>query len=222
MTTRRACSFILAVLLVPLAGCALQDVHLKPPETGLKTAIPGGKQRQVILAAPFSDQRQIRDRCGVQKGGYGNETAIAQCQGDPAEWIASLLKKELQASGFAVLTAQEGARDTALKIDGVLVKIFAEPVVGFWTTTVESDLHVKLVATSKTGLEAERTFFTKGELTSMIWPQGVFNDSLEDGMRDLLGKMVKAIIELMARYPELGFGWHSGPGLIAWDAEGTR
>ncbi len=30
-----------------------------------------------------------------------------------------------------------------------------------WTTTVETDLNVKLVATSRTGLRAERTFFVR-------------------------------------------------------------
>jgi hypothetical protein len=76
----------------------LTEVHIKAPESGL--TIPGGNQRQVIATVPFPDSRQIRDRCGVQKGGYGNETASAVCQGDPARWIAELLAGELKASGF--------------------------------------------------------------------------------------------------------------------------
>jgi hypothetical protein len=71
----------LAALLVTLAGCALEDVRLKPPTSGLKMPIPGGNQRQVIVAVPFADARQITNRCGMQKGGYGNETANALCQG---------------------------------------------------------------------------------------------------------------------------------------------
>jgi hypothetical protein len=54
-------------------------------------------------------------------------------------------------------------------------------------------------------LQAERSFFSKGELTNVIWPQGIFNDSVRNGTRDLLTKMVNAILELMNRYPELGF-----------------
>jgi hypothetical protein len=199
----------------------LTDVRLKPPESGLKTPIPGGNGRQVIVAVPFSDARQIKDRCGVQKGGYGNETAKALCVDDPAQWIATLLARELTASGFVVLPAEGGARDSALKVEGVLLKIFAEPVVGFWTTTVETDLEVKLVATSRTGLHAERTFFVKGELTSVIWPQGMFNDSLENGTRALLAKMVEAILGLMKQYPELGWR-HSRPATVAWRAEQGR
>ena len=211
-------------LLVVLAcsGCALAEVHVKAPESGLETPIPGGSQRQVIVAIPFRDARQMTNRCGVQKGGYGNETATAVCQGDPAEWIATLLARELQAAGFTVLPSEAGARDTALKVDGVLLKIFVEPVVGFWSTTVESDFNVKLIATSKTGLQAERTFFAKGEKTSIIWPQGIFNDSVAHGSRDLVSKMVHAILELMKRYPELGFDRRHGGTLLGWTLEAGR
>jgi hypothetical protein len=211
----------LAALLVALPGCALQDVRLKPPATGLKTSIPGGNQRQVIVTAPFADARQITHRCGMQKGGFGNETADAVCQGEPVQWIAALLASELKASGFTVLPAEGNARASALKIEGVLLKIFAEPVVGFWTTTVETDLNVRLVVTSGTGLRAERTFFVKGELTSVIWPQGIFNDSLENGARELLAQMVNAILELMKQYPELGFR-HRHPASVAWRPEPGR
>jgi len=195
----------LGVLLSTLSGCALTDVNVKPPSSGLKTPIPGGSQRQIIVTAPFADSREIKSRCGVQKGGYGNETAVAVCQGEPAQWLADLLAIELKASGFTVLPTDAGARDSALKLDGVLLKVFAEPVVGAWSTNVETDMNVRLVATSKTGLKAERNFFVKGELQSIIWTQGIFNDSVEHGAHDLLKKMVEAILELMNQYPQLGF-----------------
>jgi hypothetical protein len=213
---------LLTVLVLALSGCALVDVNVKPPESGLETPIAGGNQRQIIVAIPFQDARQSTNRCGVQKGGYGNETAAAVCQGTPAEWIAALLAQELRASGFTVLASDDGARGTALKIEGVLLKIFAEPVVGFWSTTVETDLNVKLVATSKTGLQAERTFFAKGEKTSVIWPQGIFNDSVASGSRDLVSKMVQAIFELMKRYPELGLDRRDGWTLVSWTLETER
>lgn len=221
MTTQRS-RLLLAVLFFVMSGCALADVNLKAPESGLEAPIPGGNQRQVVVVIPFQDDRQNRTRCGVQKGGYGNETAVALCQGDPAEWIASFLARELTASGFTVLRSADGAKDTALRIEGVLLQIFAEPVVGFWSTTVETDMKVKLVATSKTGLQAERTFFSKGELTNVIWPQGIFNDSVRNGTRDLLTKMVQAILELMNRYPELGFELRDGVVIVRFAQESAR
>ncbi len=209
----------LAVLILVFSGCALVDVNVKPPESGLEAPIPGGNRRQVIVTVPFQDGRQNKSRCGVQKGGFGNETASAVCVGDPAEWIASFLARELEASGFTVLRSEDGARGSALRIQGVLLQLFVEPIVGFWSTTVESDFQVKLVATSKTGLQAERTFFSKGELTSIIWPQGIFNDSVRRGTRDLLTKMVQAILELMNRYPELGFEHRGNPVVVGWARE---
>lgn len=209
--------FLTLVAFVTFSGCALTDVRLKPPEL-LQAPIPGGNERQVIVAVPFADAREIKNRCGAQKGGYGNETADAICVGNPAEWLAVYLARELKASGFTVLSTESGARESALKVEGVLLKIFAEPVVGFWTTTVETDLNVKLVATSRTGLRAERTFFVKGERTSIAWPEGVFNDSLEDGTGKLLTTIVEAILELMKQYPELGFR-QSQPAVVAWRSE---
>jgi hypothetical protein len=204
------------ILILMLSGCATIDVKLKQPPVGLKTPIPGGNQRQVIVTIPFSDGRQITNRCGMQKGGYGNETATAYCEADPARWLATMLAAELKASGYTVLTSEDGSRDTAVKIDGVLLKIFAEPVVGAWSTLIETDLSVRLVATSRTGLRAERTFFVKGDLESVIWTQGLFNDSLEKGTRDLLGKMVEAILELMKQYPQLGFARPVPLRLAGW------
>lgn len=213
---------LLTVLLFAVYGCALVEVNVKPPEAGLEQPIPGGNQRQVIVTIPFRDGRQSTSPCGVQKGGWGNETAQAVCQGNPTQWIAEFLARELRASGFTVLPSEEGARATALKVEGVLLKIFVEPVVGFWSTTVESDLNVKLVATSKTGLQAERMFFAKGEKTSVIWPQGIFNDSVERGSRDLLTKMVEAILELMKRYPELGLERRDSRTLVSWTLQTER
>jgi hypothetical protein len=213
MSARRRWPILASAVLV-LSGCAYSEVHIKPPESGLEKPIAGGNQRQIIVTVPFQDGREIKDRCGVQKGGFGNETVPAVCEQNPAEWLATFLARELTASGFTVLPSEDGARDTALKIDGVLLKIFVEPVVGFWYTDVESDLNVKLVATSKTGLRAERTFFVKGVLGTIAWPQGIFNDSLRRGTRELLSKMVEAILELMKRYPELGFEHRAAPMLI--------
>jgi len=213
---------LIAVLVLTCTGCALVKVSVKPPESGLETPIPGGSQRQIIVTIPFQDSRSSMFRCGVQKGGFGNEIADAGCQGSPADWIPMLLARELEASGFTVLQSEEGARDTALKIEGAVLKIFVEPVVGVWSTTVESDFNVKLVATSKTGLHAERTFFSKGERTSIIWPQGTFDDSVRRGTHDLLSKMVQAILELMTRYPELGFDRRGGATVVGGRLEAGR
>ena len=192
------------LLALMLSGCATTDVKLKLPSTGLPTPIPGGNQRQIVLTKPFADGRQVPTLCGVQKSGYGDETATVYCEDDPARWIADALAAELRASGFTVLSAREGARDTAVTIEGALLKLFAEPVLGPWLTTIETDLSVRLVATSWSGLRTERTFFVKGGRESIVWTDKCFNESLARGTQDLLAKMVEAVLELMKQYPELG------------------
>lgn len=82
---------LLIVLLFTISGCALVEVHVKPPEAGLEQPIPGGNQRQVIVTIPFQDARQSASRCGVQKNGWGAEMAQAVCQGNPTQLIAELL-----------------------------------------------------------------------------------------------------------------------------------
>lgn len=193
-----------AILALILSSCATTNVKLEPPPAGLPTAIPGGNQRQIVLTMPFADARKIPTICGVQKSGYGDETATVYCEGDPARWIARGLAAELARSGFTVLSAEQGARDTAVRIEGALLKLFAEPVLGPWSTTIETDLSVRLVATSRTGLRTERTFFVKGGRESVVWTEKCFNESLARGTEDLLARMVEAILELMKQYPELG------------------
>jgi len=188
------------------SACAFTDIPLTLPTRGLENTVAGGNGRQVVVIIPFSDEREIRERCGMQKNGYNMDTADAICQSDPNTWIAKLLADELRASGFTVLSQDGPHRPGALQIEGSLVKIFVEPVIGFWSGSLEADLSVRLRATTETGLEAERTFFVKGwkggTLASTMQP---YHTALHRATQALLEEMVRAIVELMDSYPELGF-----------------
>jgi hypothetical protein len=177
--------------------------------------VAGGNGRQVVGVQPFADERQIRDRCGMQKNGYNMDTADAVCDVAPEAWIARLLADELRASGFSVLQPDTPHRPGALRVEGALLKIFVEPVIGAWTGSVEADLSVRLHATTETGLEAQRTFFVKGwkggQLASTMQP---FHTALDRATQAMLDEMVRAIVELMDRNPELGRGG-AGPTLSA-------
>src|SRR4030095_6940091 len=155
----------------------------------------GATQRQISLTMPFAAARQVPTLCGVQKSGYGDETATVYCEDDPARWISDALAAELRASGFTVLSAQESARDTAVTIEGALLKLFAEPVLGPWLTTIETDLIVRLGATSRSGLRTERALFVKGARESIVWTDKRFNESLARGTQALLAKVVEAALD---------------------------
>ena len=187
------------------SACAFTDIPLTLPTQGLENTIQGGRDRQVVVVIPFSDDREIRDRCGMQKNGYNMDTADAVCQSDPNSWIAGLLADELRASGFSVRTGDDDYRQTALRIDGTLLKLFVEPVIGFWSGSLEADLSVKLRATTQSGLDAERSFFLKGwRGGQMAWTKNPFHTALHRATQALLEEMVRSITELMDAYPELG------------------
>jgi hypothetical protein len=200
-------------LLLPMA-CALTDATVVLPKARLAPSIETGRRRQVIVTTPFQDAREIRQRCGMKKNSYDMDTADLQCTtyiegyrvaARPALWLANLLEEELRRAGFAVVNESE-ARASAVRIEGSLLKLFIEPVIKFWTVDMEADLQVRLVATSETGLHAERSFFVKGVKSQYVMSTLPFDVALADATTAMLRDLVKAIVELLDRYPQLGSG----------------
>ena len=187
------------------SACAFTDVRLTLPTESAEGALPDARGRQVIVVVPFSDERAIRDRCGMQKNGYNMDTADAVCQSDPNAWIAGLLANELRRAGFQVLGEGDSHKKSALKLEGSLLKIFVEPVIGFWSGSLEADLSVRLHATSDTGLDAERTFFVKGWKGGVqLSTSGPYQDALSRATKQMLTELVAAVMELVEKYPQLG------------------
>ena len=65
------------------------------------------------------------------------------------------------------------------------------------------------------------TLTCRGHEAVSIIKLKVNNDSLESGTRELLAKMVEAILDLMKQYPELGFRHRHG-AVVAWRPEQGR
>lgn len=186
-----------------LTGCAFNDVVVNPP-SGISANLSGGERRVIVVYIPFADDRQNRNRCGMQKNGYNMDTASAICSSDPAIWLANLLKEELKTAGFTVKTDEANNKTSALKIRGSLLKLFVEPVIGFTTVTLETDIHIKLLATSDNGLIAERSFFVKGSQSGLAATASNFQASVDNAVKKVIKDIVSDILTLMNRYPELG------------------
>jgi hypothetical protein len=213
----------LAILAVVLPGCAFSNVNMVMPAGGLESPVRGGNGREVVVVIPFADERAIRDRCGMQKNSYNMDTADAVCTSDPSAWLANLLAQELRTAGFSVADAGSSHGEDALRVEGSLLKVFVEPVIGFWSGSHEADLQVKLVATSATGLRAERIFFTKarqGGAFISITP--LYELTLRKATREILGDMVRSVVALMDRYPELGSRPPDAGARVAGAAETRR
>ncbi len=194
---------VLAIALLSSPGCAITDVTLATPAVRVASMVSGGRGRQVVVVQPFEDARQADRRCGMKKNSYNMDTADVRCAEEPARWLATMLARELEQAGFEVADAG-GARPSAVQLEGSLLQIFIEPVIGMWTVKMEADLHVKLVARSETGLAAERSFYVKSTESQFGVSTFPFDAALANATQTLLRDVVQAIVELLDRYPELG------------------
>jgi uncharacterized lipoprotein YajG len=197
---------ILLVVLIALmmTGCAFSNLKVNPVPADVSTKLTGGEKREIIVQIPFSDARQSNKRCGMQKNGYNMDTADAICTADPAQKLSELLAQELRSAGFVVKTSDDTNKPSIVKIQGSLVKFFIEPVAGFSTITLETDIQLKLTATSNSGLLAERDFFVKGVESAMVSREENFQLATDDAVKKIIKDMVTAILSLMNRHPSLG------------------
>ncbi len=190
------------VVLLSATGCAFTNVPISL-STSPSAGLSGGDRRQIVVVTPATDQRPQRDKCGVQKNSYNQATAKALCSMEPTAWLTQTLEAELKVAGFDVV-AESSAKASALRVDSALLQIFVEPIIGFSTITLDTDIHIKVVATSKTGLVAERSFYVKGVESGMVARAGNFQTSATRATQQVMKDMVAAIISLMNRYPQLG------------------
>lgn len=190
-------------LVLVASGCAFSDVRLQLP-TSEPTHLSGGDQRQVLVVAPFADERAAKNRCGMQKNAYNVDTASALCTPEPPKWIADLLATQLRSAGFVVVLQGVAAKPGALVVNGALLKFFVEPVIGFTSITLETDVQIRLTVTSASGLLAERTFFSKGITSAQVSRAGNFETSVDTAAQQITDDMVAAIISLANHYPQLG------------------
>ena len=193
----------IAVSILFFTGCQT-SVLLEMPISGLNVPIEGGNGHEIIVVTPFSDNRNQKDHCGMRKNGHGFKTKEAFCNREPSEWIGQLLADELRASGFKVLDANAIRGQGTLKIEGSLLKLYVEQIVGIWTRTLETDLQVKLIVTTVNGLNAEQTFFAKGVRKGAMMGVTPYNISLKRATNELLTEMVEAIFYLTNKYPQIG------------------
>ncbi|RLA18578.1 MAG: hypothetical protein DRQ62_13370, partial [Gammaproteobacteria bacterium] len=130
---------ILAFILCSLSACAFIDLRITTTKRPAGQHVElVGNGRVLFVQMPFTDNRLIKERCGMNKNGYGMDTASVICVSDPAVWIAKLFVEDLRAAGFVVKTGGEPTSPHGLKIQGSLIKLFAEPI-----RVIETDVHIK-------------------------------------------------------------------------------
>jgi hypothetical protein len=104
----RAFPGVVIVATALLCPCMYSDLTIKMSTSSLNPHLTGGGGREIVLVTPFTDQRQVRERCGMKKHNLNYETASAFCSVDPAKWLADSFGAELRATGFSVLMSAQG------------------------------------------------------------------------------------------------------------------
>lgn len=198
-------NLIVLLFYLLLGGCAFTEMHLELPTTGLEEPIRGGDDRTIIVLKPFLDNREDISRCGMKKNGYNMDTADATCNISPGDWLSQLLVDELRSSGFNTDTPASDINSNTIIIEGSIRRFFTEPVIGMWSGSLETDIEIDLIATSGSGLRAERKFFTKGVKKGVIVSTSTpYQTSLKRATEAILSNMVEAIFFLVNKYPSLG------------------
>ena len=88
-----------------------------------------------------------------------------------------------------------------------MVIFFSEPVIHFASVGNEMDISARLVVRTGTGLEATRSFYAKGDDSSVIaWTLSLAQTSYQEAADRIVREMVIAIVDLANRYPALGAG----------------
>lgn len=189
-----------AILIVgaSASGCAFTNVDVQMP-TGSTSGYTGGQNRPLAVAAVV-DQRQSKDRIGMQKNNMGSDTASAIPDQKVETWLAARLADELQSAGFQI--ARDGANPKAAVLQAHLLKLFIEPVVQWTTVDLETDFSVKLRVTRPDGLEAERQYFVKGLGQAMMSASGAYSASLKNATDTLMKRIVADVINLLNKFPE--------------------
>ena len=181
-------------MLSSLDGCAYTTTTVTLPKL-LAPAPPSGG-REVVIVGPFVDARRDRGRCGMKKNGYGGDTADVLCAEDPAAWVARRLASDLRAAGVIVHDAPHGS---ALRIEGTLLQLFAEPRPEAFTVELETDIHVVLTATWPDGRIADKELYVKGVETSASGGDSAFQASVDEASTQIARELLRSVLVLLDR-----------------------
>lgn len=188
---------VLAVAIAGGLGCAFTDVVVTPPpRASVATGSHRGQGRAIVVRRPFIDRRS-EQRCGMKKDAYNNDTAKIICASDPSPALGDLVAAELAASGFKVLRDEEQAGPTTVVLTGTVTQVFVEPVVGFASLNIETDIGLKLHAQTRDGLAADRTFYVKGDEAILMISDETIQRSFDSSVRQLVTSVVGAVANLL-------------------------
>jgi hypothetical protein len=198
MTARALVTLALAGVVA--SGCALTDITLQAPQQF--EVAPGsgrGQGREIVVVRPFRDARPAA-RCGMKKNGYNQDSASIFCRA-PASMVADLVAAQLSQAGFRVLRDRRDASPSTIILSGSLEQLFVEPKNNYFSVEIETDVALRLWATTTSGFSAERRFYVKGDEATFFASDDDMQLSFDAGVRQLVSGVVGAVANLSERLP---------------------
>lgn len=198
-----AVPFALFLSVGALTGCAFTNAHVSPSPVSTTSAESGlgrGRGREVIVVGPFEDARDDKHRCGVQKNGFGLQTADIVCDAPVGEWIADDLAARLSRDGFRVLSPDAVPGPTTVIVRGSVKRLFIEP----HATVVQGDAVVDLVVSAASGFHASKTVEVRVKRPVGITTEDFLQATIDQATRHLAVDMAGAIVGWLEPRPDLG------------------
>jgi len=182
------------------SGCALTDFTLQPPpQFEVAAGSRRGHGREIVVVRPFRDARPV-SRCGMKKNGYNQDSASIFCRA-PASMVADLVADQLSQAGFRVLRDRRDASPSTIILSGSLEQLFVEPKNNYFSVEIETDVALRLRATTTYGFSAERLFYVKGDEATFFAAEDDMQLSFDAGVRQLVTGVVGAVANLSERLP---------------------
>jgi hypothetical protein len=136
----------------------------------------------------------------MKKNGYNMDMASVYCE-RPDRTLANLVATHLSLAGFKVLRDQRQAGPSTIVLSGTLEKVFLEPKLNFFSSHMETDVSLRLLATTASGLSAQRHFYVKGDEATFFGSTEDMQRSFDAGVRRLVIGVVGAVVNLAEQFP---------------------
>lgn len=155
-----------------------------------------GARPSVLVVTPFVDARHDRGRCGMKKNGWGGDSADIFCSHAPGAWLARRLVDDLRAAGVDARTPPESAD---VRLEGELMVFFTEPLPSVFSVDLETDIQLRLTATTSDGMIVDRQIYVKGVETSSGPTDAAIQASVDDASGKVTREMVVSVVALLDR-----------------------
>jgi len=190
---------LLAVMFFFLTGCAVTNYTMPTPsyQPSFNKIESSGKYA-IFTKIDYQPVFQNEPKAiGVKKNGYGQETARIYLSENIEDWLKKSFEQELRAAGFNVIDTR---KNKVVNMTLNVRQLFVEPWVGFWSADVIGILkiEVKVEVPDKDSYYI-RKFVTYDKLTTIAWPDFVFETRIANIVQRTIPEIVKETILLLAK-----------------------